>query len=330
MKIRQLEFVFEVARATSFSGAAKICNATQPTLSNGIAALEEELGGRIFNRTTRSVALTAFGRHILPKIEAVLSARDELGDSARAFHNPAYRLLRIGLSPLVDAKTVDRALSDFRREHPETSIFFKECLLDELGDRLLEDTIDVALVPKNVLGPGYRRCSFYTDTLKYLPRAGSNAGSNSGSDSGGWEGSLRTNAVPDVPVIVTGGKCGLSDTLVRLFDQEGSALPRYPGFATTYQMILDWVDLGMGAGILPTRKISDPAAMARPLVLNDGRPATIGYEWVWAVPPGSKTVQSDFQAYCRDRLPELMPSFAETGRTNPEYSTANNDSLGVS
>lgn len=305
MKIRQLEFVLEVARATSFSGAAQICNATQPTLSNGIAALEAELGSKIFNRTTRSVALTAFGRHILPKIEAVLSARDELKDSAHVFHNPEHQLLRIGLSPLVDAKTVDQALSDFRNAHPDSSIFFKECLLDELGGRLQEDTIDVALVPKNVLGDGYRRCSFYADTLKYIPQAGGNSGS--------LEGPLRLNAVPDVPIIVTGGKCGLSDTLTRLFDQEGSSLPRYPGFATTYQMILDWVDLGMGAGILPSRKITTLTESARPLVLNDGRPAMIGYEWVWAVPPALNSIQSHFQAYCRDHLPTLMLSHQETG-----------------
>ena len=61
MNLGQLRFAKAAAEERSFSKAAEKCNVTQPTLSNGIALLEEEVGGRLFARTTRRVDLTPFG-----------------------------------------------------------------------------------------------------------------------------------------------------------------------------------------------------------------------------------------------------------------------------
>ncbi|PVV15385.1 MAG: LysR family transcriptional regulator, partial [gamma proteobacterium symbiont of Ctena orbiculata] len=53
MNLKQLQFAAHVAETHSFSRAAELSFATQPTLSNAISQLEDELGGRLFNRTTR-------------------------------------------------------------------------------------------------------------------------------------------------------------------------------------------------------------------------------------------------------------------------------------
>ena len=74
MNLIQLRFASAVAATGSFTAAATQCFVTQSTLSNGIAQLVGELGERLFTRTTRAVALTAFGRHVLPHINEVLSA----------------------------------------------------------------------------------------------------------------------------------------------------------------------------------------------------------------------------------------------------------------
>src|SRR5215831_19378387 len=73
MNLSQLEFAAAVGEKKSFTAAARACHVTQPTLSNGIAQLEEELGGRLFVRTTRSVALTPLGNHLVPYIKEVLN-----------------------------------------------------------------------------------------------------------------------------------------------------------------------------------------------------------------------------------------------------------------
>src|SRR5688572_2024795 len=100
MNLSHLRFASPLASSGSFTAAAAACFVTQPTLSNGIAQLEDELGERLFARTTRKVALTPFGTHLLPCIAEVLRAQSSLTLQARAFLKPEKRLIRIGLSPL--------------------------------------------------------------------------------------------------------------------------------------------------------------------------------------------------------------------------------------
>ena len=104
MNLSHLRFANALAASGSFTAAAAECFVTQPALSNGIAQLEDELGGRLFSRTTRKVALTPFGTHLLPCIGEVVRAQATLTLQARAFLKPERRLIRIGLSPVIDAR----------------------------------------------------------------------------------------------------------------------------------------------------------------------------------------------------------------------------------
>ena len=103
MNLNQLRFAHALAGTVTFTAAAAECFVTQPTLSNGIAQLEMALGERLFVRTTRKVALTPFGAHLLPCIADVLRAQATLALQARAFLNPGKQLIRIGSSPLISA-----------------------------------------------------------------------------------------------------------------------------------------------------------------------------------------------------------------------------------
>ena len=96
MNLSHLKFASSVAAEGSFTAAAQRCHVTQPTLSNGIAQLEAELGDRLFVRTTRSVALTPFGKHV-PYIDQVCAQAGVLQQS-RAFHSQKATI-RIGTSP---------------------------------------------------------------------------------------------------------------------------------------------------------------------------------------------------------------------------------------
>ncbi|MEJ2037068.1 MAG: LysR family transcriptional regulator, partial [Maritimibacter sp.] len=201
MKLRQLEFVREIARTGSFSHAADICNATQPTLSNAVGQLEDELGAKIFHRTTRSVELTPFGGYILPYLEAVLNARSEMEKACEAYLRPDHRVLRVGLSPLVDMGLLNEVLQPYRNENPEVAIYFKECLLDDLAGRLASGSVDIAVVPHHMIEAGWDHLGFYSDPLFYIPSDGADVPEG---------GSLEISLLPDSPIIMTGGGCGLN------------------------------------------------------------------------------------------------------------------------
>lgn len=74
MNLQQLRYARALAELGSFVKAANRCAVTQPTLSNAIAALEQDLGHKLFERTTRSVKLTPIGAQLLPDICDLLNA----------------------------------------------------------------------------------------------------------------------------------------------------------------------------------------------------------------------------------------------------------------
>lgn len=302
MKFRQLEYAVRLAQTLSFREAAELCHVAQPTLSNGVAALETELGGRLFERTTREVRLTSFGLHVLPFLQTMLADRDELAQAVRTFQNPDHKILRIGMSPLIDLKTVERALTPFRTQFPDVNILFKECLVDDLTERLLYDKLDMGLRVVDLLPDGLEGYPAYSEPLCYLPQGTQDA----------FEGrrDWRIADLPERRIICTNGTCGLNGALERLFHSEGRKLELYPGFALSYQAIEEWTDLGIGAAILPESKISAASPTAGRLLCNDGMPARFYYEWVFRRTRYSTTPShvSAFQNHVTKVAPALLRS----------------------
>src|SRR5512144_1844757 len=98
LTIPMLRYATAVSRRGSFGAAARECGVSQPTVSNAIATLEEELGARLFERTTRRVTPTPAGERLLPMAQGVMSALADLEREASALRAPARKLLRIGFS----------------------------------------------------------------------------------------------------------------------------------------------------------------------------------------------------------------------------------------
>src|SRR6202007_291808 len=101
MELHQLRYFCAVAETGSFSPAAEQSHISQPSLSQQILKLEDELGARLFDRLGRSVRLTELGKTFLPRARAVLreleAARGEV-DERKDF---VGGFLRIGVIPTV-------------------------------------------------------------------------------------------------------------------------------------------------------------------------------------------------------------------------------------
>ncbi len=300
MNFKQLQYVMKVAEVRSFSKAAKLTFSTQPTLSNAISQFEKTMGDKIFIRTTRQVGLTPFGEYILPRIIEILQTRDELFKAAEAYHNPVHKILRIGFSPLVDMARIEQVLAPFRKNNPEISIFFKECFLDDLSERLQKNQIDIKITPEITTRKEDSSYLFYQDNLYYLPSHGETKISD--------RLSFNVSELPDAPIILTGGGCGLNDALSDLLKSEGRQLKAYQGEAMTYKVIEDWASLGIGAGILPKAKISPDNKAIYPLLNKQGKPVSFKFNWSWRSSDKLDEHLEEFVSYIQQTIPVLMQS----------------------
>lgn len=144
MKIAELlgwEAFRAVARHGNLSKAARALQVGTPQLSKRLARLEEQLGVRLFHRSTRSVLLSDEGRELLPKAEALLEDAESLAASFDGVGQLKGNL-RITSVPFIAQRLLLPALPAFLKKHPGLRI---EWSLSESMQGLLESGFDLAL-----------------------------------------------------------------------------------------------------------------------------------------------------------------------------------------
>jgi DNA-binding transcriptional LysR family regulator len=269
MNVEYLRYAQAVARTGAFSAAARECRVSQPSLSKGIAQLEGALGGRLFDRSNRGVSPTPFGEQLLPLITAAVNSVDGLALAARELSTAERRVIRLGVSPLIDHRLVARAFAVSRELLPDRSLMLQEAHMDPLREGLLADELDLVLMPALEPIPGLEQHTVYREPMAVL-RPGSAGG-----------GPVTLDAVADDQFILVPDVCGLTSFTRRLFADNGSTLNRYPGEATSYAVLEEWTRLGLGSALVPISKLPDATApLARELHHRD-EPVLISYEAAW-------------------------------------------------
>jgi DNA-binding transcriptional LysR family regulator len=303
MNLRHIEFVVAAAAERSFSRAAERCHVTQPTLSNGIALLEAEFGGQLFIRNTRKVELSPLGLQLLPLIESVHRAHGELKAGARSYYDPAHRILRIGLSPLVDLRRVTEVLEPYERANNGCKTFFKEYFLSDLDERLRSAQLDMVIWPRQpyVSLPKAMVCvPFYVEDLYYLSRHEIPAAGR------GSPGTSIREIAGETFVLGPDG-CGLASVMRGLFKKAGLKLNEYSGQALSYQVMQDWADIGIGATALPRSKFSPQFAQrALQLLTHNGRPAQVSFDALWMKETAYPRHVAELHHHFRTRAPKIM------------------------
>jgi DNA-binding transcriptional LysR family regulator len=273
-----LRYAQAVARHGSFGRAAVACGVSQPALSNGIAALERSLGGRLFDRTTRAVIPTPLGTRLLPLVDSALLSLDAVREQAKQALSRHANALRVGLSPLIDAGLVARAFDAARHTAPDRSLVLREANMAQLRDALATGDLDLILVPAVGKIAGCRRRRLYDEPVMVVPATPTPPGRRRPKPAA--RNPIELATLSGTPLVLVPDECGLTAFIRSLFASRRIELVAYPGEAHSYRILQDWARLGLGAAILPASKLVDPSEHARPLHDND-IPITIGYEAIW-------------------------------------------------
>ena len=111
-----------VAEKRSFTKAAAYLGMTNSSLSNAIRSLEEQLGVRLLNRTTRSVALTDAGEHLRNHLSPLLEGVDRVIDTVNKFRDEPMGTIRLTVHPMAAAGFIGPMLARFSIEYPQISL----------------------------------------------------------------------------------------------------------------------------------------------------------------------------------------------------------------
>ncbi|MCW7541602.1 LysR substrate-binding domain-containing protein [Aquabacterium sp. A7-Y] len=137
-----LDLVLQVAAQGSLAGAARQLELEPPAVSKRLSALETRLGVRLFNRTTRRLALTEEGELFCRQARQLLDGLQALEDQLQERRKEARGLVRIASSFGFGRAWVAPALGDFQRRHPQVEVQLN--LTEQLPD-LTTGGVDAAV-----------------------------------------------------------------------------------------------------------------------------------------------------------------------------------------
>lgn len=147
MDLRQLEYVVAVAETLNFTRAAERSHVVQSALSHQVARLEAELGTRLFERSTKSVRLTASGELLVNYARRVLATVADARAELDALKGLRRGQLHVG-STQVTGRVVDtvRLLGQFHRLYPDITLATRTGPPNELASAVLSGELDIAFI----------------------------------------------------------------------------------------------------------------------------------------------------------------------------------------
>lgn len=165
MDIRHLRAFLAVAEELHFARAAARLHTDQSPLSRTIKELEEELGAKLFTRTTRSTQLTPAGKVFLERVPRIFEALEQARDGVKSAVNGFHGQLRIALSDGITPSRLPALLARSREEEPEVEIRLFEVPLDQQLKGLHEDLYDAGLSMADEVGDGIVTTPAWEDEL---------------------------------------------------------------------------------------------------------------------------------------------------------------------
>ena len=145
--LRQIEAFVSVAELLSFSAAADRLGLTTQSVSQLVAELEAVLSFRLFDRTTRRVALSSAGRDFLPSAQTILRHAQAAESAADDVRHRATGVVRIGAPAVLAATAVPEAIKAYQALRPKVAVRVRDVPVESLVDSVTAGDVDLAVGP---------------------------------------------------------------------------------------------------------------------------------------------------------------------------------------
>lgn len=262
MDLQQLRALVSVAEAGSVTEAARRLLLTQPAVTKQIRALEEELGGALFDRTTKPIRPTALGKTALAHARRILQLTEDLRALVSSQAGTLRGELRVGVAFSL-ARLVGPALVvEIGRLHPGLQLFVTSNWSRALAREVEDGSLDAAVV----LAPPHVQAAAGLVAARLAPQPVALVSSTSEP----FRGTVPVEALRGTRWVLNPEGCGYRALLRRTL--EGAGIPFTVAVEVAdIEIQLELIARGVGLGIIPRRALppAPEAAGLRPFRLRD-------------------------------------------------------------
>lgn len=165
MEIHQIRYVVAVARTGNFSRAAEQCHVAQPSLSQQILKLEDELGEKLFERLKTGARLTSAGEVFLPHAVRIL---DEIEATHREMQDAQAQVrgvISIGVLPTIAPYYLPKVIAQFSDVCPNVEVVVQEDTTARLLKMATACEVDLAILSPPLPETGFEYVPLFTEEL---------------------------------------------------------------------------------------------------------------------------------------------------------------------
>jgi LysR family hydrogen peroxide-inducible transcriptional activator len=170
--LTQLEYILAVEKHRHFGKAAKACNISQPTLSQQIQKLEDELSIILFDRIQKPIVPTDEGKRFIEQAKVVMREQAKLLDTAKKGSQGVTGEFRLAVIPTVATYLIPLFLRDFSEHYPGVELFIEELKTETIIEELRSDRIDGAILATPLHEQGFKEHPLYYEPFSLYAAKG--------------------------------------------------------------------------------------------------------------------------------------------------------------
>jgi len=148
LTLQQMEALIFLVEERSFSRAAKRMLLTQPALTKNIRNVEDCLGAKVVHRSNAGVSLTPEGKILYDYAQRIVRLRREASNKIQQLHENTGGDIYLSASTIPATYILPRAMSEFKKSHPDIRIFIKTEDSEEVMNMVLDREVEIGCIGK--------------------------------------------------------------------------------------------------------------------------------------------------------------------------------------
>lgn len=245
---RQMQAFLAIARLTSFTRAAERLHITQSGLSAMMRDLEDQLKCRLFDRTTRSVSLTAEGLQLVPVASRIVAELESVSDAINRTSSRAQRTLTVGVTPIIASGVMPAAAKVFSRKHPQINLRIKDISRQAIQEGVANGVLDAGYGAFFKATSGIERKALASFALTYVSPLEKNKKVTNRS---ARFGSVMWTSLHDKALIGLPSDNPVQEVIEEYLRKIGRGDEDRPVYEN-FQTLLAMVEAGFGVAVLPS------------------------------------------------------------------------------